>query len=150
MLFCNVSIADRYDYLEEKFKVAYKWLAETAIKDLPEGFYPLMGDDVIAGVQEYTTSPWEERRFETHDLYFDIQFMVTGDEMFGICKRDGLREVDRIEENDVVFYEDPPMSGQVLLREGDLVVVAPEDAHKPRCAAGDPAPVKKVVVKVKI
>ena len=150
MLFCNVSIADHYDYLEEKFKVAYKWLAETPIKDLPEGFYPLMGDDVIAGVQEYTTSPWEERRFETHDLYFDIQFMVTGDEMFGICKRDGLREVDRIEENDVVFYEDPPMSGQVLLREGDLVVVAPEDAHKPRCAAGDPAPVKKVVVKVKI
>lgn len=63
---------------------------------------------------------------------------------------DGLKEVDRIEENDVVFYEDPPMSGQVLLREGDLVVVAPEDAHKPRCAAGDPAPVKKVVVKVKI
>jgi YhcH/YjgK/YiaL family protein len=56
----------------------------------------------------------------------------------------------RIDENDVVFYSDPDLYGQVLLREGDLIVVAPEDAHKPRCAAGAPAPVKKVVVKVKI
>ena len=150
MFFCNVGIAEKYNYLEEKFTVAYKWLAETNIKDLPEDFYPLMGDDVIAGVQEYTTSPWEERRFETHDKYFDIQFMVTGDEMFGVCKRDGLIPAEAIEENDVVFYEEPELSGQVLLREGDLIVVAPEDAHKPRCAAGEPAPVKKVVVKVKI
>ena len=62
MFFCNVSIAEKYNYLDEKFTVAYKWLAETDIKNLPEGFYPLMGDDVIAGVQEYSTSPWEERR----------------------------------------------------------------------------------------
>ena len=150
MFFSHVSIAEKYNYLEEKFTVAYKWLAETNIKDLPEGSYPLMGDDVIAGVQEYTTSPWEERRFETHDKYFDIQFMVTGNEMFGVCKRDGLKEINRIEENDVVFYEDPELYGQVLLKEGDLIVVAPEDAHKPRCAAGTPAPVKKVVVKVKM
>ena len=109
MFFSNVSVAEKYNYLEEKFTVAYKWLAETNIKDLPEGSYPLMGDDVIAGVQEYTTSPWEERRFETHDKYFDIQFMVTGNEMFGVCKRDGLKEINRIEENDVVFYEDPDL-----------------------------------------
>ena len=49
MFFCNVSIAEKYNYLDEKFTVAYKWLAETDIKNLPEGFYPLMGDDVIAG-----------------------------------------------------------------------------------------------------
>ena len=60
------------------------------------------------------------------------------------------KEINRIEENDVVFYEDPELYGQVLLKEGDLIVVAPEDAHKPRCAAGTPAPVKKVVVKVKM
>ena len=150
MLFCNVKIAEKYNYLEEKFTVAYRWLEETDIRDLPEGFYPLMGDDVIAGVQEYETSPWEERQFETHDRYFDIQFMVTGDEVFGVCSREGLKEVSRIEENDVVFYEDPELPGRVLLKEGDLIVVAPEDAHKPRCAAGTPGPVKKVVVKIKI
>ena len=64
MFFSNVAISEKYNYLEERFTVAYRWLAKTNIKDLPEGFYSLMGDDVIAGVQEYTTSPWEERRFE--------------------------------------------------------------------------------------
>ena len=34
--------------------------------------------------------------------------------------------------------------------EGDLIVVAPEDAHKPRCVAGAPCQVKKVVVKVAV
>ena len=67
MFFCNVSIAEKYNYLDEKFTVAYKWLAETDIKNLPEGFYPLMGDDVVAGVQEYSTSPWEERRLDEHE-----------------------------------------------------------------------------------
>ena len=131
MFFCNVSIAEKYNYLDEKFTVAYKWLAETDIKNLPEGFYPLMGDDVIAGVQEYSTSPWEERRFETHEKYFDIQYMVTGDEMFGVCKRDGLKEIDRIDENDVVFYSDPDLYGQVLLREGDALLddVVPDVYH---------------------
>ena len=38
MFFCNVSIAEKYNYLDEKFTVAYKWLAETDIKNLPEGF----------------------------------------------------------------------------------------------------------------
>ena len=37
MFFCNVSIAEKYNYLDEKFTVAYKWLAQTDIKNLPEG-----------------------------------------------------------------------------------------------------------------
>ena len=31
MFFSNVSIAEKYNYLEEKFTCAYKWLAETAV-----------------------------------------------------------------------------------------------------------------------
>jgi YhcH/YjgK/YiaL family protein len=150
MFFSNVSIAGKYNYLDEKFTVAYKWLAETDIKALPEGSYPLLGDQVIANVQEYTTEPAEQRFFESHRLYFDIQFMVTGEEMFGVCKTEGLVLREEIPANDLYFYEEPDMSGEVYLREGDLIVVAPEDAHKPRCAAGQPAAVKKVVVKVAI
>jgi YhcH/YjgK/YiaL family protein len=148
MFFSNIAIAEKYDYLEEKFRAAYRWLAETDIKALPEGSYPILGDKVIANVQEYITEPKETRFFETHKLYFDIQYMVTGDEMFGVCKAEGLVLKEAIEANDLYFYEEPAMSGEVLLKEGDLIVVAPEDAHKPRCAAGAPAAVKKVVVKV--
>ena len=138
MYFANISISEKYDYLEEKFRKAYKWLAQTDISALSVGSYPIDGDVVVANVQEYTTYPASEAAFETHEKFF------------GVCKRDGLKVKERIEENDLIFYEEPEFSGSVLLEEGDLIVVAPEDAHKPRCVAGAPCQVKKVVVKVAV
>ena len=76
--------------------------------------------------------------------------MVSGEEMFGVCKRDTLTVVQEKPENDLILYKEPEFSGEVYLKEGDLIVVAPEDAHKPRCAAGNPMAVKKVVVKVAV
>lgn len=148
MFFSNITIAKKYNYLEEKFLAAYKWLEETDLAGLPVGSYPILGDQVVANIQEYTSIKPEEGSFETHEKFFDIQYVVSGKEQFGFCKRDGLVVKERIEENDLIFYEEPALSGSVLLEAGDLIVVAPEDAHKPRCQADGPEPVKKVVVKV--
>jgi len=150
MYSCNIKISTKYDYLSEKFKAGYKWLAETNIKALEDGKYPILGDDVVASVQSYTTEPAEKRRFEAHDKYFDIQYIAEGQEYFGICHREGLKESEAHPERDLYFFEEPEISGGVILREGDLIVVEPEEAHKPKCAAGAPVHVKKVVIKVKI
>lgn len=151
MLFANGSVVEKYDYLEEKFACAYRWLKETDLASLAVGSYPIMGDKVIANVQEYETFPESQGYFETHDRFFDIQYVVSGIERFGVCKREGLKVRNADESNDVVFYEDPLYSGSVILKEGDLIVVAPEDAHKPRCQAGsEPCPVKKIVIKVAV
>lgn len=58
---------------------------------------------MVANVQEYTTYPASEASFETHEKFFDIQYMASGREMFGVCKRDGLKVKERIEENDLIF-----------------------------------------------
>lgn len=150
MYSCNIKIATKYDYLSEKFRAGYKWLAETDIKALQDGSYPIMGDDVVASVQSYTTEPAEKRRFEAHDKYFDIQYMVEGDEYFGVCHREGLKVCESKPQRDLYFFDEPENSGMILLKEGDFIVVEPEEAHKPRCAVGTPAQVKKVVIKVKI
>lgn len=150
MFFAPIALAEKYDYLAEKFRRAYRWLAETDLAATPVGAHPIGGEDVIANVQEYTTVPAAEGSFETHDQYFDIQYVISGKEQFGICKREGLVLKKSVPENDVAFYEEPEHSGTVLLLPGDLIVVAPEDAHKPRCAAGAPEFVRKVVVKVKL
>lgn len=150
MFFSNVTIARKYNYLEDKFLAAYKWLEDTDIAALPVGSYPILGDTVVANIQEYTSIKWEEGSFETHEKFFDIQYVVSGREQFGVCKREGLIVKTRNEENDLIFYEEPALSGSVLLEAGDLIVVAPEDAHKPRIQADGPEPVKKVVVKVAV
>lgn len=150
MYTCSIKISTKYDYLSEKFKAGYKWLAETDIKALADGAYPIMGDDVIANVQSYTTEPAEKRKFEAHEKYFDIQYVADGCEYFGVCHREGLKVCEAKPEKDLYFLEEPEAAGMILLREGDMIVVEPEEAHKPRCSVGEPVKVKKVVVKVKI
>ena len=150
MFNAHISIAEKYDYLAPKFKAAYKWLAETDIKALAEGKYRILGDEVIADVQSYTTQPESERRFETHDQHFDIQYIAEGQEFFGVCSREGLELLESRPERDAEFWSSPENFSMVLLHEGEFIVVAPEDAHKPRCAVGSPAKVRKVVVKVRV
>ncbi len=149
MLFAPITLAEKYNYLNEKFQAAYNWLKETDLDTIQEGSYPVC-EGVTANVQAYTTFPASEGYFETHDLFFDVQYVISGKEQFGVCKREGLVVREVRPENDVVFYEEPAYSGSVLLLPGDFIVVAPEDAHKPRCCAGAPEFVRKVVIKVAV
>lgn len=151
MLTSNLKLADKYDYLSEKFAKAYEFLRTENLAVLPVGNVEIDGKEIFANVQEYTTMPWEECAFEAHDQYFDIQYVVSGKEMFGYVKREGLKESAPYDaEKDLVFFEEPDCSGQILLEAGDLAVVPPEDAHKPRCIAGESCKVKKIVVKVRV
>ena len=142
-----IALAEKYKYLDDKLKVAYAWLRDTDIAALSAGSYPVC-EGVTANVQEYTTMPADTCYFEAHDKFFDIQYLVSGKEQFGVCRREGLTVREEIPANDLTFYEEPAESGSILLLPGDFAVVAPEDAHKPRCIAGEACPVKKVVVKV--
>ena len=150
MFYTEISLAEKYNYLEDKFLAAYKWLKEQDLKTLGVGKYPILGENIVANVQEYNTLPVEEKKFETHDLYFDVQCLVDGIELFGICKRDGLKENIFNPDKDVRFYDMPKNYGYVILNPGDFIVVAPEDAHMPGCSVEESVPVKKVVIKVKI
>lgn len=149
MLTSSLNLAQKYDYLEERFREAYAFLEHTDLKALPLGRVDIDGDRLFASVQEYTTMAWEDCRYEAHNRYFDIQYVVEGREQFGYVKRAGLLETAPYSEaEDLVFFHEPAESGRVLLEAGDCAVVPPEDAHKPRCIAGMPCLVRKIVVKV--
>lgn len=109
------------------------------------------GDDIYASVQEYTSLKADTCKFEAHNRYFDIQYVVEGEEQFGYAKRADLTEEAPYDEmNDIVFFCEPEEAGTVLLKAGDCIVVAPEDAHKPRCQAKEACYVKKIVIKVRV
>jgi len=151
MLTSSLNGADKYDYLAEKFKKGYEFLRTADLTGLAVGRVDIDGDEVFASVQEYTTMPPEECRYEAHNDYFDIQYMVAGEELFGYAKREDLKEsVPYQADDDIVFFADPVTCGMVLLKAGDCAVVSPEDAHKPRCIAGKAEKVRKIVVKVRI
>ena len=140
----------KYDRITFKIQTALNFLHRDDLADLPEGWIEL-DNGVRASVQHYTTMAAETLDFETHEKFFDVQYLIEGVELIGVVGREGLVEKTPYDStNDVTFYEEPVLSGAVLLRAGDYVILAPEDAHKPRCLAGEAMPVKKIVLKVPV
>ena len=150
MFFTNIKLAKKYKYLNENFLKAYDWLESHDLNSLPAGKYEIEDGDVFANVQEYTTLPVDEKKFEAHDKFFDIQYLIEGVEFFGICDREGLKVKEAKPENDVLFFETPDTYSHVILHPDEFIVVAPEDAHMPGCCMDKPASAKKAVIKVRV
>lgn len=151
MLTGTACLYGKYDYLAPKFQKAFAFLKETDFSILSEGKIKIDGDDIFAEVQEYTTKPAAECRFESHRKYFDIQYMAEGEEYFGYIPLAELEEDTGYDESrDLEFYRTPAASGRVHLKKGDFAVVSPDDGHQPRCIGEAPCRVKKIVVKVKV
>ena len=145
------ALSTKYDFLAEKFRIGYEFLRRDDLPALPVGKIDL-GGGIIVQVQEYTSKLPEDGAFETHDKFFDIQYVVSGVEAFGVANREGLEiSIPYNPERDITFYKEPAVSGSMILAAGDLIVVAPEDGHKPGLAiAGKQVPVKKLVIKIPV
>ena len=152
MLTTNFLLAEKYNYLDEKFKRAFEFLRETNLDELPVGNIPIDGDEIYANVQSYITMPNKQCPFESHCSYIDIQYMVSGEEVFGYEPVNNLVPFTEYNlKQDIIFYEEPKESGLIVLRKGDFAIVPPEDGHAPRrMSSKGPCPVKKIVIKIKV
>jgi YhcH/YjgK/YiaL family protein len=129
-------------------KTALDWLVANCTADLPDGRIEIDGSKVYALVQSYVSKP--EPRFEAHQRYLDIQYVTHGKELFGWAAVTVLVPADPYNpEKDVVKGAVPAEEASfVRLSAGQLAVVWPSDAHAPGMADGEPAPVRKIVIKV--
>ena len=131
----------KYDFTEKKFQLAFEFLKRKDLAELEPQWIEL-GEGVRASIQRYDSFAWDANKFETHEKYFDVQYVIEGTEYCGVCSREGLKvAVPYNEANDITFYDDPELYGKVLLKAGDFIVLGPEDVHKPRCAAGKSMPI---------
>ena len=151
MLVTTLDHAAGNDYLAARFQKAYAFLNRDDLGSLPLGRVDIDGDAVFANVQEYDTVPAEEKQLEAHRRYYDVQFVVSGEELLQYAQLEGLDEAQPFDEgNDFGLYATPARTTDVVLRAGDMAVLAPEDAHKPGCTLGaEPCHVRKIVVKVR-
>jgi biofilm protein TabA len=128
---------------------ALAFLQETAGVEMPDGRVEIDGQRVYALFQSYETSAGEPR-FEVHRRYIDIQYIAAGVEVIGWAPVDAMLVAEPYDPaKDAAFGSVPPGKlTSVLLGAGQLAVLYPADAHAPKLAAGAPAAVKKIVVKV--
>ena len=113
------------------------------------GRYELDGDNVFVIAQRYQSKPLAEGKWESHRNYIDIQFVAEGVERIGWAPISRLILSEPYHETkDIAFYQGE--GDFVTVPAGSFVILFPEDAHMPGIAVGTPAPVTKIVIKVRV
>lgn len=119
-------------------------------EETPPGKYDIDGSNVFYMISEDTTEPLAARRAEYHARYLDIQIVLRGQEAMTFSTRPaaGTPDIDWLAERDIAFLSAGEQEQTFILNEGDFVVFYPGEVHKPLCAVGEPAKVRKAVVKI--
>jgi biofilm protein TabA len=105
---------------------------------------------LIANVFEYETA--DGGNFEAHRKYIDVQCVISGEETVDWAHRDDLEIHTPYQEADdyLLFHPDDSVTEKFRLIPGKLMVLYPEDAHRPKQLSGQSRKVKKIVAKVPV
>lgn len=138
-------------WLPAELRQAIEHILQHVTDDTPTGKHDIDGNRLFYLVSEDMTEPFAERRAEYHARYLDIQIVLTGQEGMTFSTQPALTpETDWLADKDIAFLPQGVQEKTVVLNAGDFVVFYPGEVHKPLCAVGAPARVRKVVVKLLI
>ena len=100
---------------------------------------------MFVNIQTYMTK--DDANYEAHRKYADIQYIISGSEKIGVTDYKTCSTVIAYDEaNDIEFLSGT--GNDVVLKEGEFVILYPEDAHKPSISINESTQVRKAVVKV--
>jgi biofilm protein TabA len=142
---------DRYAELGE-LRLAFDFLEHhRTASDLADGRHEIDEDRAYAIMITHTPKPASECRFETHQRYADIVYLVEGTEMIGYDPAEMLAPAGSYDQGrDLAFYKTPEFYTPVLLRAGMVAVFYPEDGHMPGVIYEHAESVRKIVVKTRV
>jgi YhcH/YjgK/YiaL family protein len=118
---------------------------------MADGRYDIDGDDVFALVQSYDTVPLSEKKYESHRVYADIQYIAEGSEIIYYAPTDELVPTMAYDAAwDCILYTDPAAATPLLMEPGRFAIFYARDGHKPGCVHNTASRMKKVVIKVRL
>ena len=125
--------------------------ARGTLATVADGRTDVDGDWIYASVATYETESREERRFEAHRKYIDVQVLLEGEEAIDVSLEDDLSVLEAYDEKrDVTFLKPPPQVASLAMRPGCFAVFYPHDAHRPGCHLSEKSRVRKIVMKVAV
>ena len=151
MIVDNIKNCEKYTALNPKFSVAFDFIKKAVAEDLALGRYEFENGD-YAFIQEYVTKDDEDCIFEGHRKYIDIQYIIEGVEVIAVADISKTTpKTDYSAEKDVQFFENCDRAATTVIDGGEYGIFFPYDIHKPAMSlGGNKAPLKKIVVKVKV
>jgi len=119
---------------------------------LPEGDIEILGRDLYLRVLSYFPEDEQTKKFETHQVYADIQIVLGGVEKIQTAGRDNLTPVTEYDaQKDIQFFSVPSNQvSDIIVRENQFALFFVGETHKPQCFYEKvDEPIKKFVFKVK-
>jgi len=148
MIIDRIAHANLYTTLGPRVAQAFDYLQKTDVASLAAGTYELDGRRLYALVQDYTTKPEADGKWEAHCRYADLQFVAAGSERIGFGPMTNFEQQDYNRDKDYVAITG---TGEFLtLESGFFMLLWPGEGHMPGIAIDTPQPVRKVVVKIEV
>ena len=151
MIVDNIKNCEKYIAINSGFKGGFEFIKKALAENLPLGRYDFENGD-YAFIQEYVTKDEADCVFEGHRKYIDIQYIISGVEVIAVADISKTAPEDEYsEEKDVQFFENCDRAATTVIDAGEYAIFFPYDIHKPGMSLnGNKAPLKKIVVKVRV
>ncbi len=149
MLTGNIHQLHLVPYLPAELRDAIEYVKQHITAETPLGKHDIRGNEAFVLISNDTTEPKAVRRAEFHARYLDIQIILIGTEGMTFSNLPaGNVDTDWLADKDIAFLPAGEQEKTIVMQTGDFVVFYPGEVHKPLCAVGEPANVRKAVVKI--
>ncbi len=149
MILDSIKNAELYYSISPRLERAFDFIRTTDLAALEVGRHDIEGDDIFVNIMEPELKTPSDAKLEVHNVYLDIQVLITGtEEGFGWSERRDVKEpiAEFDTDKDVQFFNDKHQTIYTLRRE-QFTILLPEDAHAPMIGEGK---VKKAIFKVRL
>ena len=146
-----LEFASQYAKNRIYWEKAFAYLRETDLDNVAPGKYLLDEDNVYVSVAENKTKPLEDTKWEAHQRYIDIQYVMRGKEKMGVAPVSSAQMTTPFNAaDDVGFYAVTEADSQYYIAEpGVFFIFFPKDAHRPCIMVEGIDENKKLVIKIK-
>jgi biofilm protein TabA len=129
-----------------------EFIAKNDCTSLPNEQIDIDGKNLFVRVMEYQPKPASQNKFEAHQVYADLQYVVSGVELMRVAPSQVLSSLGPYDaKGDYEFYNANGSISDFVVEAGDFAVFYPTEAHCPSCLYQNfNGTVKKLVFKIKI
>lgn len=129
-----------------------RFVSERDCAKLPDGETEISGRDLFVRTAYYSTGPADQKKFEAHRVYADLQYVAAGEEVMEYSNASDAEAVTAYDAPaDIQFFSSVRGISPLLVSAGRFTVFFPGELHKPGCdVRGVSMMVKKLVFKIRI
>lgn len=133
-----------------RFCIEFAKKNENKILSLVNGSYDVGYNNIKMNLGKYFTKSENEKFWESHKKYLDVQIMINGTEKVAINDIRDMEVKSFDEEKDLTILEGDK-AFDIVMKTGDVLVFFPNDVHKPELNVSendDSGNIRKIVTKV--